>query len=64
MQNTPFYPNNGRHPRTPDDLNLPTENPAANDYVENIADASRKAKTCLQAAQQRQKTYADQKRSF
>lgn len=25
VQNTPFYLNTGRHPRTPDDLNLPTE---------------------------------------
>ena len=64
VQNTPFYLNHGRHPRTPDDLNLPTNNPAATDYVENIAEALRKAKTCLHAARQRQKAYADQHRSF
>ena len=64
VQNTAFYLNHGRHPRTPADLNLPTANPAANDYVTFIADGLRKAKTCLQAAQQRQKAYADQNRSI
>ena len=43
---------------------MPTENPAANDYVQNIAEALQKARTCLKAAQQRQKAYADQNRSF
>ncbi|DBA88750.1 TPA: hypothetical protein ACH3X1_004169 [Trebouxia sp. C0004] len=51
MQNTFFYLNYGRHPKTPHSLNVPTENPAANDYVQNIAEASQKARACLQAAQ-------------
>ena len=43
VQNTPFYLNYGRHPETPHNLKLPIENPAANDYVQNIAEALQKA---------------------
>lgn len=64
IQNTPFYLTYGRHPRTPSSLNLPTDNPAADNHVQNIADAVKRAKVWLEAARQRQKVYAEQKRSF
>jgi len=62
IQDTPFCLNYGRHPRLPTDLNLakkPSRNKAAVDYIGNIEKAIAKAKVCLQAAQQRQKKYAD-----
>lgn len=49
IQDTPFYLNNGGHPRLPTDLNLGKDKLGS-------------AKVCLQAAQQRQKKYADLKR--
>lgn len=64
--NTPFYLNFGRHPRLPTDCNLinkPSKDPSAADYIGNIQKAIVKAKKCLQAAQQRQKKYADQHRT-
>ena len=69
IQDTPFYLNYGRHPRVPSDLTLSSErkkavkNAQAVDYIGNIEKAIAKAKVCLQAAQQRQKKYADEKRS-
>ncbi len=60
-----FLLNNGRHPRLPSDLNLsrkPSKNPFAVDFIGNIEKGIAKAKVCLQAAQQRQKKYADQNR--
>ena len=65
IQDTPFYLNNGRHPRLPSDLALdlkPKKDPAAYDFVGNIEKALTRARFCLQAAQQRQKRYADDKR--
>ena len=65
IQDMPFYLNNGRHPRLPSDLALgvkPKKNPAAYDFTCNIEKALNRAKFCLQAAQQRQKRYADDKR--
>ena len=66
IQDTPFYLNSGRHPRLPSDLNLarkPSKDPAAADFIGNIQKAIARAKVCMKAAQQRQKKYADQKRS-
>ena len=47
----------------PTDANLakkPSKDPAAADYIGNIEKAMTKAKKCLEAAQQRQRKYADQ----
>ena len=41
-----------------------TGNPAANDCVQNIAEALQNARACLQVAQQRQKAYVDHKKPF
>ena len=57
--NTPFFLNYGRHPRTPAALVLPSENPAAEQFVTSRQEALDKAKSSLEAAQQRYKAYAD-----
>lgn len=62
VDNTPFFLNYGKHPRTPADLHLPSDVPAAQDYVVQLKDALDRAKTCMRAAQQRYKAYADQGR--
>ena len=56
IENTPFFLNYGRHPRSPAALVLPTGNPAADQFVSSRKEALLRAKTCLQAAQQRYKT--------
>ena len=66
IRDTPFYLNSGRHPRLSSHLNLarkPSKDPAAADFVGNIQKVIAKAKVCMKAAQQRQRKYADQKRS-
>ena len=68
IQDTPLYLNYGKHPRLPSDLTLGDErkkavkDAKAVDFIGNIQKAVARAKVCLQAAQQRQKKYADQKR--
>jgi hypothetical protein len=61
---TPFFLNHGRHPATPFDRALPRESevPAANQFLQNLADATSAAKDSLRAAQERQATYADRSR--
>ena len=64
--NTPFFLNFGRHPRIPTDANLakkPSKDPAATNYIGDVEKALAKAKKCLEAAQQRQRKYADQHRT-
>ena len=63
IQDTPFYLNYGRHPRVPSDVRLPESNPSAHGYLDNFDQAMRKARKCLEAAQQRQKHYADEHRT-
>ena len=63
IQDTPFFLNYGRHPRVPSDVILPESNPSAHKYLNNIDQAMQKARKCLDAAQQRQKKYADQHRT-
>ena len=67
-QDTHFYLNYGKHLRLPSNLTLSSErkkvvkDAKAVDFIGNIEKAVAKAKICLQAAQQRQKKYADEKR--
>ena len=51
--------NYGRHPRVPCDVRLPESNPTAHRYLDDIDQAMQRARKCLEAAQQRQKHYAD-----
>lgn len=66
---TPFYLNLGRHPRTPFSRALPAamqsryKVPAAEALVQKLEDALARTKVNLAAAQQRQKAYADRRRS-
>ena len=64
---TPFFLNYGRHPNTPLSLQTPRMKsatvPSAVKFTADMYDALVKAKKCLIAAQQRQKAYADTKRS-
>ena len=60
IQNTPFFLNYGRHLRTPQNLRLDTDVPAAGRFLDTIHKA---AKECLAEARRRQKEYADKKRS-
>jgi hypothetical protein len=71
INNTPFFLNYGRHPRSPTEFVLlaakrgrePDDKvPAVRSMIQNMHDAISEAKRCLQAAQQRQKAYADEHR--
>ena len=62
FQNTPFMLNYGQHPDTPAVARLRSRNPAVNKFVGRWSEQLQKAKQCLQAAQQRQKTHADKQR--
>jgi hypothetical protein len=69
VRSTPFVLNNGKRPRLPMDLVLRGEgspgveskstNDTADDLAERIQSVVSDAKKCLDAAQQRQKAYAD-----
>ena len=61
-QNTPFFLNSGQHPRTPLGGGARTQAPAANDFVNRLEKSLSIAKLSLKAAQDRQKSFADQKR--
>ena len=62
--NTPFRLNGGQNPRTP--ISLPgitlESIPAAKKFRQEIALSVANARKCLEAAQQRQKRYADERR--
>lgn len=61
---TPFFLNHGRHPITPLSSAVPkhSPNPAVTNFVEELQNALRSAKSNISSAQQRQKSYADRKR--
>ncbi len=63
IQDTPFFLNYGSHPRVPSDIRLPEENPTAHRYLQDMDQAMQNARKCMEAAQQRQKRYADEHRS-
>jgi transposase InsO family protein len=62
IKNTPFFLNFGQHPRTPIGRSAGTQVPAANDFVTRLETALSTAKLSLRAAQDRQKSFADQSR--
>jgi len=65
VKNTPFFLTYGMHPATPvmvDTLKL-SKVPAAAAWTSDLADVLQKAKANLQAAKDRQKSYADSKRT-
>ena len=71
INNTPFFLNYGRHPRSPTEFVLlaakrgrePDDKvPAVRNMIQNMHDTIAEAKRCLQSAQQRQKAYADTRR--
>lgn len=64
IQTTQFYLNNGRHPVTPTVMGLANARvPAAADLAAHIQEGVARAKRALEAAQRRQKRYADARRS-
>lgn len=68
-KHTPFFLNYYRNPHTPFSLQLPDvvaaryKLPAVDKQAESLADALRRARKHLENAQQRQKAYADRRRS-
>jgi hypothetical protein len=62
IQNSPFFLNHGRHPRSPFTVRLKGNVPAAQDFVASMNNAIRRAKECLRLAQQRMKRKADPRR--
>jgi hypothetical protein len=62
IKNTPFFLNFGQHPRTPIGRSAENQVPAANDFVNRLETALSTAKMSLRAAQDRQKSFADQRR--
>jgi hypothetical protein len=69
VNNTPFFLNYGKHPTSPTQFllhaaaegggNTEDNVPAVKDMLKSMHEAIADAKSCLQAAQQRQKAYAD-----
>lgn len=62
VQNTPFFLNYGQHPLTPVTVDTDRRVPAADNFTTGIQEALKRSKQLLEAAQQRQKAYADQHR--
>ena len=65
IKTTPFKLNTCREPRTnlTWSLRVPSKVPAVEEYISSMHTALLTAKSALQAAQQRQKYYADKKRN-
>ena len=69
VQNTPFFLNHGRHPRTPLGASLKRgrgtpskgKNPASSAFAVQMQSTIACAKRCMLNAQQRQRHYYDQK---
>jgi hypothetical protein len=62
VQATPFYLNTGAHPDTPVTASLPSSVPEAEDLAQRITSAVQRARDCMAAAQQRQRTAANKHR--
>ena len=71
VNNTPFFLNYGKHPTSPTAFLLQASQggrspqdkvPAVKEMLKHMHEAIAEAKTCLRAAQQRQKAYADMHR--
>jgi hypothetical protein len=64
IKNTPFRLNNGRDPKTPLSwgLHVPSKVPAVKEFIKTLQESLREAKSSLEAAQQRQRHFADKKR--
>ena len=62
IKNTPFMLNYGQSPDTPIALYLRKANPAVNQFVGKWSEQLQLAKTCIAAAQSRQKAAADRRR--
>jgi len=62
VMNTPSYLNHGQHPLTPASVQLPRDVPAASKYAERHCGNVRRARACMEAAQQRMKAREDQRR--
>ena len=66
IDNTPFHAIYGEHPHTPLSLKIrtevPTRAPASQQWLQEYADRTARAKACIAAAQDRQKAYADRSR--
>jgi hypothetical protein len=61
LKATPFFLNYGRHPRTPAALVTSSDVPGAEEFAASMHEHIKKAKSALEAAQQRQKAIADGK---
>jgi RNase H-like domain found in reverse transcriptase/Integrase zinc binding domain/Chromo (CHRromatin Organisation MOdifier) domain/Integrase core domain len=61
LKATPFFLNHGRHPRTPAAVTTNSDLPGAEEFATSLHKAIAAAKSALQAAQQRQKAFADTK---
>ena len=57
--NTPFFLNYGENPRTPVNIDVVCQLPAANTFVGRVKDAVTRARDCLKAAQSRMKKNED-----
>lgn len=62
-KDTPFHLVLGRHPRTPLGVPVQDKRPASYAFVEQMKAITDRARKCLVAARQRQKAFADSRRS-